>query len=433
MLYLPPEICADMKKVLLFVAAVCVYASALVASPAAINFDNLPDDKKFEQLFLDFGNAYQSIRYPDFQHKDAKKEQLQAAKKLYSYLKNKKSANYDEKLLQLLAARCLYNYDQIKPKEVTALFSAIDKAYPECAEHHWIYGNFLVTAGNKIPDGYAELQTYMEMKNYLINDFFVEDYAYAQFICAMPFNAYYSLTNGGTIPEEKIRSKSLLDMIRNNIKESSAKEKYETEQVWKISAPEQDYHYVYSTMLGVSFPCKESWTMQLQPFGENSPAICLLRPNDFSINGNPVGISVLLMAYPESLYSDQYKNQLLSHMNIIKTESVEISGQAFTKYTFEDLSLYTDIREGLRGYAYSATINPGKWAGVRCEHPVDVWSASKKNNENAAEGTRYFVVNPSQNRLQEPIRLFIIVDSCNAIIKETDQLLQELFSKAIFD
>ena len=76
-----------MKKFLLSAIAFLSFIMTVAASPAAINFDNLPKDEKFEALFLDFGNAYNSISYSDFNNRDAKKDALKAANALYSYLK----------------------------------------------------------------------------------------------------------------------------------------------------------------------------------------------------------------------------------------------------------------------------------------------------------------------------------------------------------
>ena len=62
-----------MKKFLLSVSVILFLVITAAASPAAINFDNLSKDEKFEALFLDFGNAYYSINYSDFNHKEEKK------------------------------------------------------------------------------------------------------------------------------------------------------------------------------------------------------------------------------------------------------------------------------------------------------------------------------------------------------------------------
>ncbi len=418
-----------MKKFLLSVSVILFLVITAAASPAAINFDNLPKDEKFEALFLDFGNAYYSINYSDFNHKEEKKDDLKAANALYSYLKKKKKANYDERLLKLLVGRCLYNYDEVKFTDVENDYKALEKDYPENAEHHWIYGNFLVTTGKTL-EGKNELEKYMKMKNYYIGGFFIENYAYAQFMCDMPFNALYSITNGGTIPEENIQNQQLLGMIKKHIKESSAQEKYEANQAWKISQEEEGYNYIYSTMYGISFPGKGSWNLRYQQSEDGKPAMCIFGIDEFTLNEQPAGISLIIMIYPAAADSKNAKANLLKSVNIIKKENEEIDGKIFEKYTYEDLTKYADARQGSRGYIYAATIEPGKWSGARCEHAVDM---TKFTGSSGSGGAKYYALSPSQNRLQEPLTVFMFVDSCNALIDQTDQLLKELFSKAVFD
>ena len=113
---------------------------------------------------------------------------------------------------------------------------------------------------------------------------------------------------------------------------------------------------------------------------------------------------------------------------IIKKETEVISKKTFEKYTYEDLTKYNDARNGSRGYIYAATIEPGKWAAAKCEHPLDL--SQLKGNTG---GAGYYAISPSQNRLQEPVTIIMLIDSCNAFIGQTDELLKELFSKAVFD
>lgn len=409
--------------------AVCIFT--LAASPAAVNFDNLSKDKKFETLLLDFGNAYYSIRYSDISNKNAKTKEIKAAKKLYSYLNFRKNLNYDERILKLLAARCLYNYDEVKFNKIQADFSEINAAFPEKAEHHWVYGNLLISMGRST-EGKNELEQYMKMKNYMLNGFFIEDYAYAQLMCMMPFNALYSITNGGTISEAEVKNQNLLKMIKGNIKESSSDEKYDSNHVWRVSQTDGEYNYIYSTMLGISFPCKGEWDLSMSPFTAESPAICLLKPDGFSIEGNNVSISILLMAYPESIYTESAKNKLIKNVSAVKADNEEISHKLFEKYTYEDPSKYNDIRKGAKGYLYFATITPEKWIAAKCEHETDFSTMYDSEGKKEKKSASYFAISPSMDRLKEPVNVMILVDSCNALAEDTEKLLNELFSRSVF-
>ena len=418
-----------MKKITFILLFTILLFTRLFASPAAINFDNLSDKKKFNNLTLDFVNAYDSISYPDFEHADSKKEDLQAAKKLHNYLKKQKKANYDEKLLDLLALRCLYNYDWVTFTEVEKLFTQLEEDYPDKPEHHWIYGNFLASS-SKTLEGKKQLEQYMEMKDYYISNFFIQDYAYCQLLCMMPLNAYYTITNGGTIPEDQIPNQQLLSIIKGRIKDSSSDQNYTSGEVWKISKTDDEWMYVYSTMLGFKFPCKGNWNLTLESFSETTPAFCILKPNDFNLNGNTVSISLLFMVYPESHYNEAIKDNMLQSMPVIGKENVTIAKQVFEKYSCEDLTKYQDIRKGARTYIYFGKITPDVYSGLRCECPVDFTKMEKGEN---ASNPSYYATSPAQKRLEEPLYMIMLVDTCNALLEETDALLEELFSKAVFE
>ena len=422
-----------MKKSLLaaFIIAFAVYS--LPASPAAVDFSNVRKNEKFDKLLLDFGNAYYSIRYSDLDNKKSKKNELKAAKAFYSYLSGEGSLTYDEKLLELLSARCLYNFNDTDFNSVEKIFTDLDKNFPEKSEHHWIYGNFLATTGKSL-ESKNELEKYMAMNDNLINEYFLEDYAYSLYLCFMPVSALYAITNGGTIPENEIRNQDLLNMIKEQIKESSSDETYETKQVWRMSRLEDGYHYLYSTMLGISFPCRPSWGVTISPFSLFEPAIAMIPLDDFFLDGNSVTISLALMAFTAELDSDLGKEIMLSSMNIVKKESETISGKTFEKYICEDLSRYSDIRQGARSYVYSAAVAPGQWSSLKCEHAVDWQSVfNSKREKESPEKSVYYRFEPAQNRLQEPVSILIFVDSCNALAGETEKLLSELFSKSVFD
>ena len=117
--------------------------------------------------------------------------------------------------------------------------------------------------------------------------------------------------------------------------------------------------------------------------------------------------------------------------NIIKTETVKIDNKNFTKYTYEDLSKYNDDRQGALGYLYTAKIMPGATFGAKCEHDIDIASIMKNSENNSKE--KFFKIEPAQKRLNEAVNIFILVDSCNVIASETQQLLDELFAKTVFE
>ena len=424
-----------MKKVFIVICLllVIIYGNVL-ASPAALNFDNLPEgDTTFEELFVAFGNAFNAISYCDIQNKAEKLDELETAKNLLAYLDNKaqnQPLNYDEEILSLLVMRCLYNFDEMPSLKIENLFLSLNEKYPDKAEHHWIYGNFVASMGNAIK-AKTELETYMKMKNYYINHFFISDYSYVQYLCGMPLNAYYTITNGGNIPENEVNDQQKLFLIKNTIKEPSLENQYSADEVWRFSGKEDDFYYLYSTMLGISFPVKGDWNVQTSGLDDNKAIISMISISDFQLNGSPLGISLLIMAYPESIYSETVKEKLLSGFPIINTENIKIDNKDFTKYTYENLEQYNDARNGARGYIFTGKIDLQGFDGARVEHEIDLYSLVQ-NRENKSNPT-YYAFPPTYKRIDEPMNYIILVDSCNVIAEETQDLINELFEKVRFD
>ena len=423
-----------MKKVFIVICLllVIIYGNVL-ASPAALNFDNLEGDATFEELFLAFGNAFNAISYCDIQNKAEKLDELETAKNLLAYLDNKaqnQPLNYDEEILSLLVMRCLYNFDEMPSLKIENLFLSLNEKYPDKAEHHWIYGNFVASMGNAIK-AKTELETYMKMKNYYINHFFISDYSYVQYLCGMPLNAYYTITNGGNIPENRVNDQQKLFLIKNTIKETSLENQYSANEVWRFSGKEDDFYYLYSTMLGISFPVKGDWNVQTSGLDDNKAIISMISISDFQLNGSPLGISLLIMAYPESIYSETVKEKLLSGFPIINTENIKIDNKDFTKYTYENLEQYNDARNGARGYIFTGKIDLQGFDGARVEHEIDLYSLVQ-NRENKSNPT-YYAFPPTYKRIDEPMNYIILVDSCNVIAEETQDLINELFEKVRFD
>ncbi len=420
-----------MKKTVLSafaIFAVCVFVSVKVqATPAALNFDKLPKDEKFQELFLAFGNAYETLQSFAYNQKEAVSKELSDAKNLYDFLNSKKKTNYDEDVLKLLVMRCLYNFDEISSSEMEQAFLKINKKYSKKAEHHWIYGNYLTSAVRTL-DGKKELEKYLDMKKGRVTSFFLNDYAYALFLCGMPLDAYYTLTNGGNIPKDKIENQGLLRAIESKIENSSSSENYSVEQIWRVSQPEDGFRHIYSTMLGISFPVKEEWKLKFTAFDSENPASCYIGVDGFSIGDDKVSITIIILAYPESIYSEEHLERLLNRPDLASKKDVEISNKKFKKYTFENPSVYQDIRQGLLGYLYTAKIEPGEFWGSLCEHPTDF---SKLNEEES--GLSLFRMKPSKKRLEESVNFFILVDSCKALENETQKLIDELLGKAVFD
>lgn len=418
-----------MKKIVLIVALSTLALVQAFTSPAAVDFSRLPKDEKFSAYMMDFVNkSYYQIRNPS-QNKEDKSSQIKATEEFYNYLNSAGNVDYNQRVLKLLLMRCLYNYDVLSSSKIQEEFDYLEKNFSDNAEHHWVYGNFLLSTGKNVA-GRNELEKYMQMKNYNVNRFLIEDYAQAQMYCGRHISALYAITNGGRIPEENVENQNFLGMLKQNIEETSVENTYEQKEFWKVSQEQKDgYRYVYSTMLGISLPCKGTWNLNLGPYTPGKPVFCRLGPNDFTIDGNSIGINMLVFAYPETIYNDSIKQGYIKDLPVINKEEVKIDGKVFEKYTFQDLTKYNDIRKGSKGYLYFGKIVPDQFSGARCEQDIDF----EQMNIPGGPKPSFYKITPSKKRFAEPLHIIILVDSCVALEKQTADLVEEILSKSVFE
>ena len=246
-----------------------------------------------------------------------------------------------------------------------------------------------------------------------------------------PLNALYKITNGGNFLEENILNHQLLRLIKDSILESSSSKTYKPEQVWRVSGSQEDgYHYVFSTMLGISIPVEGDWEIETIPFSSSSPALFMFTQDSFKVKGKKASVSVVVLAITDSLYKDSIKKDNLAKYPIIKTEIQKIDKIDFEKYTYDNPNAYKDERKGAHGYWYYAKVSPGQYSGARCEH---IYDFSEVKSDTDFRRPVFTQIVPAQNRLQKTVHVIIFVDSCNSLAGETDKLLEKIFKRSVFE
>ena len=111
-------------------------------------------------------------------------------------------------------------------------------------------------------------------------------------------------------------------------------------------------------------------------------------------------------------------------------EARKVGELEFDVYGLEDSTKYADERKGERGRLYHARVASGELSGVNCEHLCDFSKADRSGQSGAMS---YYAYSPAYRRLDEPVDVLILVDSCNAVWEETDRLVDELLDMAVFE
>lgn len=419
-----------MKKNIISFICLALAAYTLSANPMAINGANLPtDDKKFVQYSNQFLEYYDEINY---WHTDIKPEAVSATENLYSYLSQIKKPSYDTQLLKFLTMRCLYNADKVSAEEMEAAVTELNKKYPERAEHHWIYGNYWTTTTRSV-NALDEYNEYLELSKGMVSVAFLQNYAYGEMLAGKRLTALHAVKAAARFGGYDIEEDSIYKTLKANILDYEAGTEIPKEKLWKlVPAKEDGMFYFDSTLLGVSLKVDGKWNLDYTGLKDKTPVTVMIRPDRFKYADKEIGISAVLIAFPKSMTPEYWMEFTLYAVaqNVVNEEKKMIGNNEFTVTTYEDLNKYNDFRRGSRGYVYTATITPKEDSGARCEHAIDL---SKALNKDSAQQIRYYKLEPTYNRIQDPVNIILLVDSCNAIAEETQSWIDSFLENVVFE
>ncbi|MCQ2593068.1 MAG: hypothetical protein MJ188_09835 [Treponema sp.] len=417
-----------MKKCFISVVISTLLFSGLFASTWAINGSCLPsNDEKFAEYSNQFLYYFNEIRS---WHPNILPEASVATENLHTYLTTLKNPNYDTQLLQLLTMRCLYNVDKVSANQITDFVNKLNAEFPDRAEHHWIYANFWTTTTHS-SDAIDEYNKYLELTDGLVNTEFLQNYAYANMLAGKKLTAIHAIKAAANFGGYNLEDDPLYKNLNENIISYEPGTNLPKEKLWKMTyANEEGKYFFDSTLIGISMKVNGTWNINFSGLENNSPATVLIHPDAFKYKNNDISLSLLLIAYPQTITPANWMENTLSKFKIIKKETKSIKDNDFTVYTYEDLDKYNDFRKGSRGYIYSATILPTENSGTRCEHIIDL---SKIRNKDDAQKMQYYQMAETYSRIPEPINIMILVDSCNAISNETQQWINDFMNNAIFE
>lgn len=423
-----------MKKFILLLCSLFVVGSLSFASPAALNFSNLSEERLPMDQYLMFINYYEVLKYPGMQIDEEFEKVLVNTEKFNESLKKLKKPNYDESLLRLIVLRCLYNYDRVTAKDVEDFYNALNKKYKNKAEHHWVYGNYLGTTFSNLK-AMKEMQTYMEMVDYSVNPFFMSDMAYISLLSGCPISALDELTIGGQIPPEEMVYPNLYATIMDQIKTANPKKTYSGEEIWKMGCrlSNPDELRLYSTMLGVSLPVTSDWTIKTYGYS-NDVAIVLLTPPAFKVKKEEVSIQILVTLTRKTAANKNSNEKVINGLTnpVLLDEKPEVRSLIFDVYKAENPEVYNDdVRKGSVNYVYVGTTDHQDNNGYSVEYPIDMEKMNSGLNDNNT--TSYFHQSPAYLRFDDEFDVVIFVDSCKAVEKQTQELMKEFLSHVIFE
>lgn len=427
-----------MKKFILFIGLLFIVCGHSFANPAAINWENISEERLSMDLIYNFVfDYYDYLKLPVVIHdSEFEEEALASAEELYEAIKSIKNPNYDESLFQLIVLRCLYNYDRVSYKEVEDLFKTIDKKYKKNPSHHWVYGNFLGTTFNNL-EAIKEMHTFAKMNGELVTSFFTSDCAYISLLSGLILNSYEEVTIWGQLPIEEMTNPELYKEIKNHIKIPDPEKSYSGEEVWKIGNKIDDSEELrlFSTMLGTSLPVKDDWNIETFGYSKNG-ALVYIVPPAFKVKNNDINISMLVVLNRKTSDKKFTLNPQELNLNnpVLLDEKKQVRSLTFDVYKDYDPEVYDDdVRKGALRYVYVGTTDHKDNNGSSVEYPVDLDRLYRLSENEDCNQVKYYSQKPAYLRFEDEFDVIIIVDSCKAVEKQTKKFIDEFMAHVIFE
>lgn len=421
-----------MKKVFVLILLSLSMAIPAFSNLKAVNGDKLPlKDEVFSEkstLFMENFN-YSSDYHFDWRFNKPKEQVIDEVKDFYEYLGTVKKSNYDVKLLRLITMRCLYNLDAISSDEIKDYADQLKKKYKKDFRTWWIYGNFLSTT-TLISDAYDEFMEAMRITDGYVNSYFLRDYVYVCHISGNIKHGWLALNQLAEMDGIPIEEEYFYDLYAQRIVFPKVTDNYSKEEVWKVDSKKDGTFKIFSTLVGVSVPAKPEWSVYLFEFEKGQTALTVA-PERFTANdGTKIGVTSLLMASANENAYEMYKSIVQKRYETpVKASTKKIGNIEFEVFEGEDMNSYVDVRNGQRGIYLIGKIPYNEKSGIGLESSTSF----PLNQDEESNGPRYFKVNPVLDRIPETVTVMLMLDSCNAIYKDSSEWFWDFAENSHFE
>ena len=425
-----------MKKLLCLCVFLILSVSAFSQSNA-IKKNKLPSKKEFKaqyELFLE--NEYFTDHWtPNWDYEKSKETVAQELKDFDEYLSTLKQ-NYDISLLSLIVKTYLYNIDEYTFNQIVECGDSLKDNYSKEYRTWWIMGRFY---SNSAPSYiYPEYETAVQMRGgvgkkdeWVIP--FLWDYIYGCNMAGMRIHARLGLSYycqyTGMAPEDYM----LYSVIYSDESATSVDGTYDLYDTW-YSETTEDESRICSSLLGVSIPVHEDWSLKAIGYQNGS--------SFFSVSSDPITISdtartrvsfsILAFANVEKSYVDNFtiNSATRDGGTITKKKTTTINGFVADYYIYENPNLYNDERNGMKGVSIVMGVPCTEFSGLSFERPIDYNATASTSTD---DGMSYFRINQKLNRLETTIYFLINLDACNACFDEAQDWMDSILEGCIFE
>jgi hypothetical protein len=404
--------------------------SALHANTAAVNFENLPSDAMFKNQLSKFleNSKYMSVYTYKWDYSVSKDNVIADTISFESTLSrlNTNLNSIDLCLLHIICLTYMYNLDvpQSNERASTLLKTCIQK-YPNEYRFHWINGNFLCSKTH-IQDGIYEFIDVLRNEDHNIQPEFLEDFAYNCMLSNMCFNGIYALNIAAEMKGINVVQYPFYKTLKEQIIPFDVNKEFPKEQIWIPITDRNKNHYFTSTALGTSIPINSNWKVNYTNYSNHSATLMFMPERIKAKNGNDIGISMLIHYDINNQELNSYINNQIKGYTIVKKEQKKINNNEFEIFYIKDDSKYPNMG-GARGIIAFTEVNKSFYSNVSVEFPMNLPS----NDQGKEIG--YFRPKQKFDRTDAPIKVCMVLDSCNDVFVESNTIFTKFMDDCIFE
>lgn len=411
--------------ILCFIITVPIYANL-----SAINFSTLPQDAIFQNKFKGFLNIVNYINHfsTEWNYPVSKAETLSIAIDFESEINKQKEISYDLNILHLIVMRYLYNIDaEGYSNKIEMKVNQLKTSYPNEYRTYWIYGNYLISSAQPIK-GIAEF-------SYVINKIkdmnklhpaFLEDYAYACLLSFMYKNGIMALETAAQLRNINISEYWMQKHFTSMLVKPDIDTNYDKKITWNLQK-KNDQFMLFSHILGIAIPVEGNWNLNFSGLNDQKSYVSISPQRITAATGIDIAISVVYQFSIEDISYTDFQNNILKQLPITNKEEKSVNGIIYTVYTYEDPTTYIEMG-GSKGYCITTEMNPSDQSNLNIEFPYEI------GINNIEEGSvSYYALRNGFDRIEKPVRMSILLDSCNDVFNESSDFFWKLISETILE
>ena len=304
-------------------------------------------------------------------------------------------------------------------------FTTCIKKFPSEYRFHWINGNFLCSKSN-IQDGVYEFIDVLKNENQNIQPEFLEDFAYNCMMSNMCFNGIYALNIAAEMKGINVTQYPYYKTLQKQIIPFDNSKEYQKDEIWVPITDRKDNHYFTSTALGTSIPINFKWKVNWTNYSNHSTTLMFQPERIKSKKGQDIGISMLIHYDINNQEVNSYINNQIKQYKIIKKENKKINNNDFVLFYISDDSKYQNMG-GARGIIAFTEVKKSYYSNVSIEFPINL----PANTNNSTVG--YFRPKQKFDRSDDPIKICIVLDSCNDVFIESNVIFNKFIEACIFE